>query len=279
MKFPFIDKSIIRLWPDGAPGASGTEQEDCPWFSVHLPPKGKSNGTAVIILPGGGYQHLADDYEGTDCAEWMNSMGVTAFVLRYRLAPRYHHPSQILDAQRAIRMVRCYASNIGVDPLKIGIWGFSAGGHLASTTGTHFGSGNPNSSDEIDRVSSRPDFMILSYPVISFSDPYSHIGSRINLIGENPDPVLIELLSNEKQVTPDTPPAFIFHTDSDNGVPSENSVEFYLALRRSGVPAELHIYAEGPHGVGMAVDDPVLRNWTKQLANWMYTNGLISTPV
>jgi acetyl esterase/lipase len=198
---------------------------------------------------------------------------VAAFVLLYRLGPRYHHPIELGDAQRALRLVRFHAADYGVDPGKIGIWGFSAGGHLASTTGTHFDAGEAGAADPIDRMGSRPDFMILSYPVISFITPYVHRGSMRNLLGENPDPKLAASLSNETQVTPQTPPTILFHTNGDTGVPPENSVLFYLALRKAGVPAEMHIYERGEHGVGLALVDPILSSWPGRLEAWMRLHG------
>ena len=216
---------------------------------------------------------LAVDHEGRQIAEWLNARGVAAFVLRYRLGPRYHHPIELGDAQRALRFVRFHAADYGVANDKIGIWGFSAGGHLASTAGTHFDAGNANAADPIDRLSSRPDFMILAYPVISFTTPYTHRGSLRNLLGDNPDPKLVASLSNETQVTSQTPPAFLFHTSTDTGVPPENSVLFYLALRKAGVPAEMHIYERGEHGVGLAPSDPVLSTWPRRLEDWMKLHG------
>jgi len=263
---------VELLWPEGAPGALGTEDADRPNLTIYLPP---SNGvrSGVIVCPGGGYGMLALDHEGKQIADWLNARQVAAFVLRYRLGPRYHHPIELGDAQRALRFVRHHAADYGIAPDKIGIWGFSAGGHLASTAGTHFDSGNPSAADAIDRVSSRPDFMILAYPVISLMMPYVHQGSLRNLLGENPDPQLVASLSNETQVTPQTPPTFLFHTTSDSGVPVENSVLFYLALRRAGVPAEMHLYEQGPHGVGLALFDPILSAWSRQLEPWMRLHG------
>jgi acetyl esterase/lipase len=240
------------LWPNGAPGALGDADADKPSITVYLAPEEKASGAAVVVCPGGGYGVLAMDHEGRQIAEWLNARGIAAFVLRYRLGPRYHHPIELGDAQRAIRTVRARAAEFRVSPDRIGIWGFSAGGHLASTAGTHFDSGSQDSTDPVDRVSCRPDFMILCYPVVSFTTDYVHKGSRRNLLGDAPDPKLMELLSNEKQVTPQTPPTFLFLTDADTVVPSENSVLFYLALRKAGVPAEMHIYEKGNHGVGSA---------------------------
>ena len=267
---------VELLWPQGAPHAAGAEEADKPSLTIYLPPAARATGTAVVVCPGGGYQHLAVDHEGDQIARWLNSFGVAAFMLKYRIAPRYHHPAPLEDAQRAIRTVRARAREWGVAPDRIGIWGFSAGGHLASTAGTHFDSGNSGAADPVERQGSRPDFLILAYPVISFTTEYTHRGSLRNLLGENPDPKLVESLSNEKQVTSQTPPTFLFHTNEDRGVPAENSVLFYLALRKAGVPAELHIFERGPHGVGLAPLDQVLSNWPGRLRDWFQTRGLLT---
>jgi acetyl esterase/lipase len=214
------------------------------------------------------------DYEGQQIAEWLNHLGISAFVLKYRLGPKYHFPIELWDAQRAIRYVRAHARDLGVQSNRIGIWGFSAGGHLASTAGTHFDMGDRDASDPSDRPSSRPSFMILAYPVITMEAPYVHLGSRDNLLGEKPDPALAASLSNQTQVTSETPPTFLFHTSDDDVVPVQNSVEFYLALRKAGVPAEMHIYLHGRHGVGLAQNDPILRTWPDRLADWMKSQGI-----
>jgi acetyl esterase/lipase len=265
---------VELLWPGGAPGALGNEDADRPNLTIYLP---QANGvqSGVVVCPGGGYGMLAVDHEGKQIADWLNARGVAAFVLRYRLGPRYHHPIELGDVQRALRLVRSHAAEYGIATDKIGIWGFSAGGHLASTAGTHFDSGNASASDPIDRVSSRPDFMILAYPVISLTTQYVHRGSLRNLLGDNPDPQLAASLSNETQVTPQTPPTFLFHTTTDSGVPVENSVLFYLALRKAGVPAEMHIYEQGPHGVGLDLFDPILSAWSRQLESWMRLHGWV----
>ena len=256
------------LWPNGAPEALGNDEPDRPSLTIHLPQSNVAH-SGVVVCPGGGYGMLAVDHEGRQIAEWLNARGVAAFVLRYRLGPRYHHPIELGDAQRALRFVRFHAADYGIASDKIGIWGFSAGGHLASTAGTHFDAGNADAADPIDRMSSRPDFMILAYPVISFTTPYTHRGSLRNLLGDNPDPKLVASLSNETQVTPQTPPTFLFHTNTDSGVPPENSVLFYMALRKAGVPAEMHIYERGEHGVGLAQSDAILSTWPSRLADWM----------
>jgi acetyl esterase/lipase len=266
-------QEVRPLWPGAAPGAIGDEDRDKPTITIWLP-KGNANGSAVVVCPGGGYGALAMDHEGKQIAEWLNGRGVAAFVLKYRLGPRYRHPAPLTDVQRAIRTVRQGAAGFGVAQDRIGVWGFSAGGHLASTAATHFNSGMPDAADAIDRVSSRPDFAVLAYPVITMT-AHTHGGSRRNLLGETPDPQLIELLSNEKQVTPQTPPTFLFHTSDDPGVPVENSVYFYLALRKAGVPAEMHLYEHGRHGVGLAPADPVLSSWGTRLTDWMRGRGLL----
>ncbi len=261
------------LWPGGAPGALGDKEEDTPTLAVYLAPQQTSIGTAVIVCPGGGYVMLASDHEGRQVAQWFNSFGVTAFVLKYRLGSadgkRYHHPVPLGDAQRAIRLVRARVKEWNISPERIGIMGFSAGGHLASTAGTHFDNGNPSSSDEIERQNCRPNFMILVYPVISFKTRYTHRFSRQVLLGENPDLNLVENLSNETRVTTMTPPTFLVHSNNDDGVAPENSVLFYLALREAGVPAEMHIYERGKHGYGLAPKDPILSSWAKRCEDWM----------
>jgi acetyl esterase/lipase len=266
------------LYSGAVPGAVGEEELDKPTLTRYLADPAKSTGTAVVVCPGGGYGALAMDHEGKQIAAFLNSHGVLAFVLKYRLGPRYRHPAPLHDAQRAIRTVRSRAKDYGIMADRIGIWGFSAGGHLASTAATHFDAGKPESADAIDRVSSRPDFAILAYPVISFTTEYVHKGSRRNLLGDNPDAALVELLSNEKQVTAQTPPTFLFHTTADTGVPPENSVLFYLALRKAGVPAEMHIYERGRHGVGLAPTDPVLATWSARLVDWMRIHGWLTRP-
>jgi acetyl esterase/lipase len=268
--------AVEWLWPKGAPGAVGNEAADRPSLTVFLPPAEKATGAAVVICPGGGYGVVVDTYEGREPAEWLNKRGVAAFVLRYRVAPRYHHPAPLQDVQRALRLVRARAKEWGVDPQRLGVWGFSAGGHLASTAATHFDDGKADADDPIDRAGCRPDFAILCYPVITMEPPYTHGGSRQNLLGKAPDPKLVEDLSNERRVTTKTPPAFLFHTGEDTAVPAENSVRFYLALRQAGVPAELHVYEKGRHGVGLALSDPVLSSWPDRLAAWLEVRGLLA---
>jgi acetyl esterase/lipase len=271
------EPQMFPLWENGAPGALGNTEADQPTLTYYAPVYG--NGTAVVIAPGGGYSFVATNHEGRQIANWFNTLGIAAFVLRYRIGPRYHHPIELGDAQRAIRIVRSRAAEFGVHTDRIGMIGFSAGGHLTSTAATHFDAGNPSASDPIDRASCRPDFAILGYAVISFLLPYAHAGSAKSLLGDNPDPKLLRELSNELQVTPQTPPTFLFTTGEDTAVPPENSVAFYLALRKAKVPAELHIFAHGPHGVGLAFGDPVLGVWPTLLRNWLRIEGFLPKEV
>ena len=271
---PSQDPQTFPLWENGAPGALGHEDSDIPTLTYYPALRGAL--TAVIVAPGGGYRGLAMNHEGRQIANWLNAAGITAFVLKYRLGPRYHHPIELGDAQRAIRLVRTHAAEYGLKPDRIGMMGFSAGGHLTSTAETHFDSGNADAPDPIDRASSRPDFAILCYAVISFTAPYSHRGSAQALLGDSPDPKLLEYLSNEPQVTAQTPPTFLFSTSEDTTVPSENSVAFYLALHKAHVPAELHIFQHGPHGVGLDLGDPALGEWPTLLINWLRGLGLLA---
>jgi acetyl esterase/lipase len=265
----------IVLWPGGgAPGAVGNEPFDIPTLTPYPLPKEKVSGAAIIVCPGGGYTHLAD-HEGRPVAEWLNSLGITAFVLKYRLGPRYHHPAPMQDAARAIRIVRARAAEWGLDPKRIGILGFSAGGHLASTAGTHFDSGKPEALDAIERVSSRPNLMILIYPVITMRDK-THAGSKKNLLGTEPTPELVTLLSNDEQVTKETPPTFLVHTMTDSAVPVENSLLFVSALRKAGVPFEFHLYERGPHGFGLGAKDPILATWPDRCADWLRLHGFVA---
>ena len=267
----------IPLWDGQAPGALGTEDADRPTLTIYRASRGPT-GTGVVVAPGGGYGALAMDHEGRQVAAYFNAMGIAAFVLKYRLGPKYHHPVELGDAQRALRLVRARAQEYGVNAARIGLMGFSAGGHLAATAGTRFDAGNASATDPIDRASSRPDFLILGYPVITFEAGVTHAGSVRNLLGENPDPKLIELMSNELHVTPQTPPTFLFHTNADTGVVPENSIRFYMALRKAKVPAEMHIFENGPHGVGLALGDPALNAWPVLLTNWLRGRGLLTKP-
>jgi acetyl esterase/lipase len=262
----------MLLWPNGAPGAVGDADDDMPTITAYIPASNPTK-TAVVIAPGGGYQHLSMVKEGSDVAAWLNERGVAAFVLKYRLGPKYHSPVEIGDAQRAIRTVRANAAQYGVAADHIGMWGFSAGGHLTATAGTQFDMGSVSSLDPIEGKSSRPDFLILAYPVITMLDPYVHKGSRLYLLGDSPTQAQMDAMSPELHVTAQTPPTFLFTTTDDKTVPVMNSVMFYSALVKAGVPAEMHIFQHGGHGSGLAPANPDLRPWTEMLIKWMRERG------
>jgi acetyl esterase/lipase len=265
---------MVPVWPKEVPGALGNGPADRPTLTLFLPPADRATGTAVVVCPGGGYGGVVTSYEGQEPAEWLNTLGVAAFVLRYRVAP-YRHPVPLQDAQRTLRTVRARATEWHLKPDRIGIWGFSAGGHLASSAATQFDDGKPDAGDPVERVGCRPDFLILSYPVITLVGPSAHTGSRDNLLGRHPEPGLAERLSSDRRVTGRTPPTFLFHTDADKGVVPENSILFYLALRQAGVPAELHVYGKGNHGVGLGKKDPVLATWPDRLRDWLGERELL----
>jgi acetyl esterase/lipase len=266
----------IPLWPEGAPGALGKEDKDIPTLTIFAPEADKANGAAVVICPGGGYGGLAP-HEGKDYALFLNQHGVTGFVLKYRLGSEgYRHPVMLNDVNRAIRLVRAKAADWKIDPKRIGVMGSSAGGHLAGTALTHYDAGKPEATDLVERQSSRPDLGILCYAVISMG-PNTHGGSKNNLLGNNPDPELVKFLSSELQVTKDTPPCFIWHTWEDGAVKLENSLEFAVALRKNGVPFDLHVYQKGDHGIGLK-DQPPFTNvhpWGKDLVFWLKTQGFV----
>jgi acetyl esterase/lipase len=269
-----IQTTPIRLWNGDAPLALGHADQDVPTITPYLPEK--PCGTAIVVCPGGGYGMLAD-HEGRDYALFLNKQGLTAFVLKYRLATHgYKHPAMLNDAARAMRTVRSRAAEWNIDPAKIGIMGSSAGGHLASTLLTHFDAGDPKSPDPIERTSSRPDFGVLCYAVISFGK-FAHSGSRENLIGKNPPEELVKNLSNELQVTANTPPTFIWHTVEDQAVDCENSVLFAEALRVNKVPYELHLYEKGNHGIGLMDKEPFnnVHPWAKDLVHWLQGRKLL----
>lgn len=260
----------IRLWPGDAPGAIGDTNEDIPELSVY--PASSPSGGAVVICPGGGYEFHAP-HEAEPLALWLNTLGITGVVLKYRLAPRYHHPVMLHDVSRAIRTLRATGSRSGIDPGRIGILGFSAGGHLASTVSVHYDGGDSNATDPIERVSSRPDVSILIYPVVTLEGPYAHVGSRENLLGPDPDAALVGLLSSHKHVTPETPPAFLIHSSDDEGVPPENSLHYALALSAAGVSYEMRVYDHGGHGYGMGEGDPSLSRWPMDCGMWLQRLG------
>lgn len=286
---PDSNPLVLPLWagsppnsqPAGKPYERGQEDKilwvrhvQNPEIEVRLPARGNATGQAVIVCPGGGYGGLAYDWEGTDFAGWLNSHGIAAIILSYRLPvdgdiARQKWLGPLLDAQRAIRLTRAHAADWGINPAKVGIMGFSAGGHLASTAGTHLDAGNPETPDSIDRFSSRPDFMILVYPVISMRKETTHGDSRLNLLGENPSDELVRRYSNELQVTAETPPTFLVHAGDDNAVPVSNSLLFYNALIARQVPAELHLYPQGGHGFAFALQQGRLQDWTQLCARWL----------
>jgi acetyl esterase/lipase len=280
-------QTAIPLWPNGAPGAFGTNATDIPTLTPYLPDPTNSTGlprhsnatagAAMVICPGGGYGMLAP-HEGNDYALWLNQHGVTCFVLKYRLGSSgYHHPAMLNDAARAMRWVRAHADDYKIDPHRVGIMGSSAGGHLASTLLTHFDSGATNASDVIERQSSRPDTGILCYAVISMGE-FTHHGSKDNLLGKNPSPELVKLLSNELQVTTNTPPCFIWTTFEDNVVPLENTMLFAEALRKNQVPFDLHIYQKGGHGMGLADKPPFTHPhpWANDCLFWLKAQNFVN---
>lgn len=263
-----LSPSETLLWPAGAPGALGERPEDRPTLTAFLPDTAQRNGASLLILPGGGYGNLAA-HEGAGYAEWFAAHGITCYVLKYRLGSAgYRHPAMWHDAARALRTLRAWARRDGLDPARIGVIGSSAGGHLASTLVTHFDAGQPDAVDPIERESSRPDLGILCYPVISLLD-YAHKGSRKNLLGDDPDPALVQSLSNELQVTAQTPPCFLWHTAEDKSVPVENSLLFAAALRRAGVPFSLHVYETGVHGLGLGRPGKPAPPWGEQCVYWL----------
>ncbi|MBP3951922.1 alpha/beta hydrolase [Bacillus suaedae] len=261
----------ILLWPEGAPLSTGETDEDQPAIIPYLVGE---NAPVVVVCPGGGYGRRAD-HEGEPIAKWLNSIGISAFVLRYRVAP-YRYPCAFLDVARAIRMVRYHAEKFQINPEKIAVLGFSAGGHLASMIGTAFDYGNSSAEDPIEKTSSRPNLLVLCYPVITMKEPFMHEGSRINLLGEQPDKGLIEQLSSERQVTKETPPTFLWHTSDDAAVPVENSLQFASALRKNNILFDLHVYAKGRHGLGLAEEDLHVGGWTRACESWFKLNGFIA---
>lgn len=266
----------VLLWPAGAPGALGDRDQDQPSLTPYLADPTLATGAAIVVCPGGGYGGLAA-HEGPDYARWLNQQGVSAFVLKYRLGSAgYRHPAMLQDAARAVRLVRHRAADWKVDPQRVGIMGSSAGGHLASTLVTHFDGGRPQANDPVERLSSRPDLGILCYAVITMGE-FTHQGSRRNLLGDAPTEALITLLSNERQVSPETPPCFVWHTWEDQAVPVENSLQFAAALRRAGVPFDLHIYQQGRHGIGLADKPPFAQPhpWAADLAFWLKAQSFV----
>jgi acetyl esterase/lipase len=273
----------IDLWPEGVPGPVvdvGPEKivdgravnVTIPTLTVFAPAAGTSNGLAGIVCPGGGYVRLAVDKEGSEITRWLNSLGVTAFVLKYRVAPQ-RHPAPLRDVLRAVRLVRSRAAEWGIDPKRIGVFGSSAGGHLAASAATLFDSPEGKTAAALDAVSARPDFVVLQYPVITMKGPAAHGGSRDALLGAGASAALLDRLSLQQQVTAATPPAFILHTAEDKSVPAENSLLFYQALRAAGVSAEMHLYEKGPHGFGIKPGLGPTSDWPKRAEEWMRAHG------
>ena len=277
---------VMPIWPEGVPNkpaALAAESEDEPFrptniseptLSVFAAPAAARTGAAVIICPGGGYRRLAIDKEGYDVAAWLNRLGVSAFVLKYRV-PQFGHPAPLQDVLRAVRLVRRDAAKWGIEPSKIGVLGFSAGGHLAASAATLYDDPAGRTGAAIDATSARPDFHVLVYPVITLNGPHAHNGSREYLLGKTPAPALVESLSLQNRVTPTTPPGFLVHGGDDASVPVENSVFYYSALRKAGVPAELHVYQHGPHGVGMLPGNGPISDWPRRCEEWLRARGLI----
>lgn len=278
----FSQYKEIPLWPERIRGSNEIEEKETviegtlianitePTLTIVLPEKNVATGSAVVICPGGGYVYESIFSEGTEVAKKFALHGIAGIVLKYRL-PNEHADIPLLDAQRAIRVVRYRAKDWDIDSYKIGILGFSAGGHLASTAGTHFENGLLNVDDPIERISCRPDFMILVYPVITMKKEYTHLGSRTNLLGEDPDSKLIVYYSNEMHVTTDTPPTFLIHADDDKAVPAENSILFYKALRKNNVSSEIHIYEKGGHGFGLGNPNDPASGWFDMCITWIRT--------
>jgi len=263
-----------KLWPKETPLQTDRQVVD-PYYLFYPADPAKNTGTAVVIFPGGGYVGVTMDREGMRLAEWLNTIGVSGIVVNYRRGVDCQHPIPLMDAQRAIRTVRYHAAEWGINPQRIGVIGFSAGGHLAASSGVHYDAGNSAAADPIERLNSRPDFMILVYPVITMNDEFTHAGSKKNLLGENPAPDLVKYMSLETQITAETPPTFLILSNADTGVPAENSVAFYLGLRKAGVPAEMHIFGPGKHGFDMGLGDPVLSIWPELCKNWLAWRGLL----
>jgi acetyl esterase/lipase len=279
---------VIPLWPEGVPGAKALGPERVaegerisnisePTLTVISPAVDRPNGTAIIIAPGGGYGFVSYAREGIQYANWLSTLGVTSFILKYRLA-EFGHPAPLQDVLRAVRIVRSRAAEFGVDPARIGVMGSSAGGHLAASAGTLFEHSDGRTGAPLDATSARPDFLILMYPVITMDDPHAHAGSRKNLLGASPSPELLHLASLEKQVSSATPPTLLIHTQEDATVPVENAILFYQALTRAKVPAEMYLFERGTHGMGMKAGFGTASDWPARAAEWLRGRGLLATP-
>lgn len=273
----FFGTATYRLWDGDAPGALGKGELDVPTLTMFKPQRGTGNGTAVVIAPGGAYLGLAANLEGRQVADWFAARGVTAFVLRYRLGKTYLYPTPLNDARRAVRFVRARAGELGVTPDRIGMMGFSAGGHLAASTGTMFEDGAASSADPIERVSSRPDFLVLGYPWLDAMKPRpNNVISYCSVLKLEPAQCsTFEQYNPDSRVTARTPPTFIYHTTDDDLVPVESSLSFYAALTKAKVPVELHAFAKGKHGSGLGLGDPALDLWPSLLEAWLRDRGLL----
>jgi len=277
---------VVPLWPEGVPGAKAIGEERSepggrisnvaePTLTIYAPAVDRPNGTAVIIAPGGGYGMLSTEREGVQYANWLSNLGVTSFVLKYRMK-EFGHPAPLQDVLRAVRLVRSRAAEFKINPARIGVMGSSAGGHLAASAGTLFDHAAGRTGAALDATSARPDFLILMYPVITMDDPHAHAGSRKNLLGDNPTPELLQLASMEKQVTAATPPTLLIHTQEDQSVPVENSILFYQALTKAKVPAEMYLFEHGSHGMGMKAEFGTASDWPARAAEWLRNRGLLT---
>lgn len=272
-----VEPLKLNLWEGEAPLATGNEPKDVPHVIVYIPENSTKPTGAIVICPGGGYGGLAMDHEGHQIAAWANDMGLAGVIVSYRHRGKgYGHPAPLLDAQRAIRLTRAKAKDWNIDPDRVGILGFSAGGHLTTTVLTHFDLGKKDSSDPIDQQSCRPDFGVVCYAVIALGESFTHRGSQRNLLGKDASPELIESLSNEKQVTENTPPCFVWHTAEDKVVPAENSLRFYSALVQHGVPAELHVFPKGRHGIGLGKTIEGAKQWPELCTRWLERQGIVT---
>ena len=271
-------RPTVLLWEHGAPGAVGATAEDKPQLEL-FPVAGGGTHVGVVVAPGGGYTHLAYEKEGSKIAEWLNAQGINAFVLTYRLTPRYKYPSPIQDGHRAMRWVRAHAAEYGVDEHKIGMWGFSAGGHLVGIVGTHFDMGDAKSADVVERASDRPDFVVSSYGGLTLKRDVVKPGTMRNMLGEDASDALVDDMSPDLHVDARTPPFFIYGTTTDASVPAMSAITFYSAMKKAGRPVELHIFQEGPHGTALAEKYPALSVWPTLLLNWMRVNGWLAAAV
>jgi acetyl esterase/lipase len=276
---PGLGISALQLWPADSPAVAGTSPDDLPTLTVFLPQKGQNTGSAVIVAPGGSYLRLASNLEGRQVADWFTARGMTAFVLKYRLGAKYLYPIPLEDAQRAVRLVRSLAAADGFSPDRVGMIGFSAGGHLTAATGTLFDAGKPDASDPVERLSDRPDFLILGYPWLNAMQPsgnYITYCSRIPSIPPETCKLDEVKYTPSRHVTPQTPTTFIYSTTDDRTVPISASVDFYNALIAAGVPAELHIFRHGDHGTGMGLGNAALDLWPVLLEQWLRDQGLLT---